>query len=172
DVLTQAADDPNHPMRADLNNRIVEWAEKIKTDPEWIGKINSWKDEIIGHPGLRSSIAGIWTQAKEWILNDIESEDSTVAGYALRAVESLHGKLQDDPALRETIDIRLREGVITLLSSNHHAIGGLIQRVVDAWDGKQLARELELNLGKDLQYIRLNGTFIGGLVGLLIHLIR
>ncbi|MDB5036332.1 MAG: hypothetical protein JWQ98_3573 [Chlorobi bacterium] len=172
DVLTQAADDPNHPMRADLNNRIVEWAEKIKTDPEWIGKINSWKDEIIGHPGLRSSIAGIWTQTKEWILNDIESEDSTVNGYALRAVESLNGRLQDDPALRETIDIRLREGVITLLSSNHHAIGELIQRVVDAWDGEQLSRELELNLGKDLQYIRLNGTFIGGVVGLLIHLIR
>lgn len=172
EVLMLAASDPNHPLRADLNARIEGWAEKLKTDPEWIERINDWKNDVVGNEGLRDSIAGIWTQAKQWILEDIEREDSTVRGYALRAVESLYGKLESDPELGATLDERLRSGVISVLSSNHHAIGALIQRVVDAWDGQQLSQELELNLGKDLQYIRLNGTFIGGIVGLLIHLVR
>ncbi len=172
EVLNQAADDPYHPLRADLNARVREWADKLKNDPEWITRINDWKNDLVGHPGLRSSIAGFWSQAKEWILNDIEQPDSTIRGYAMRAVDSFHGKLREDAELQETLDDRLRKGVISVLNSNHHAIGSLIQRVVDAWDAQQLSQELELNLGKDLQYIRLNGTFIGGLVGLLIHLIR
>lgn len=172
EVLNQAADDPNHPLRADLNARIEDSALKLKNDPEWIAKINEWKNELVDHPGLRSSIAGIWSQAKEWLLADIERDDSAVHGYALRAVESFHSKLAGDTALQGTIDARMRDGVISLIGNNHHAIGELIQRVVDAWDAQQLSQELELNLGRDLQYIRLNGTFIGGFVGLLIHMIR
>jgi uncharacterized membrane-anchored protein YjiN (DUF445 family) len=87
-------------------------------------------------------------------------------------VESFNARLAADAPLRTTIDTKMRDGVISLISNNHHAIGELIQRVVDAWDADQLSSELELNLGRDLQYIRLNGTFIGGLVGLLIHLVR
>jgi uncharacterized membrane-anchored protein YjiN (DUF445 family) len=172
EVLHQAADDPAHPLRADLNTRIEEWAMRLKNDPSWIEKINEWKNELVDHPGLRSSIAGIWSQTKEWLLADIEREDSTVRGYALRAVESFTVRLEADAALQETIDSRTRGAVISAISNNHHAIGELIQRVVDAWDAQQLSQELELNLGRDLQYIRLNGTFIGGFVGLLIHLIR
>jgi uncharacterized membrane-anchored protein YjiN (DUF445 family) len=172
ELLIQAAEDPDHPLRADLNARVEGWTEKLKSDPEWQEKINEWKNEIVGNESLRSSIGGIWTQAKSWILEDIAREDSTVGGYALRAVESLNAKLESDPELQATLDTRLREGVVSLLSSNHHAIGALIQRVVDAWDAQQLSQELELNLGRDLQYIRLNGTFIGGIVGLLIHLVR
>lgn len=172
DVIMQAADDPHHPLRTDLNLRVLEWAEKLKNDPEWIAKINDWKNDLVENPNLRSSIAGFWAQAKEWILTDIEKPDSAIRDYALRAVDSFHKKLREDPELQATIDDRLRNGVVSLLRNNHHAIGELIQRVVDAWDAEQLSNELELNLGRDLQYIRLNGTFIGGIVGLLIHLIR
>lgn len=172
EVLMQAARDAEHPLRSDLNARVVEWGEKLKHDPEWIGRVNEWKNELVDNPLLRDAIAGFWTQAKEWIIADIEKPDSAIHGYALRAVESFHARLRRDGELRDTIDSRLRKGVIAVLAGNHHAIGELIQRVVDAWDAEQLSQELELNLGRDLQYIRLNGTFIGGLVGLLIHLIR
>lgn len=172
EVLIQAADDPNHPLRADLNARVVEWGEKLNHDPEWNEKINEWKNGMVDNPSLRGAIAGFWGQAKEWILTDIEKPDSVIHGYALRAIESFHSRLAEDAELQATIDDRLRKGVIAMLANNHHAIGELIQRVVDAWDADQLSRELELNLGRDLQYIRLNGTFIGGFVGLIIHLIR
>ncbi len=172
EVINQAADDPHHPLRADLNQRVIEWGDKLKHDPEWIARINEWKGDLVEHPGLRNAIAGFWSQAKEWILEDIEKPDSTIRGYARRAVDSFYNKLREDADLQATIDDRLRKGVISVLNSNHHAVGALIQRVVDAWDAKQLSQELELNLGRDLQYIRLNGTFIGGFVGLLIHLIR
>ena len=172
EVLNEAATNPEHPLRADLNTRVEEWGGRLKSDPELIVRINSWKDEVIDNPSLRDSISGIWTQTKSWILDDIEKPDSTIRGYAMRAVESFHTKLSTDTELQAMIDTRTRGAVISLLSSNHHAIGELIQRVVDAWDAQQLSEELELNLGRDLQYIRLNGTFIGGIVGLLIHIIR
>ena len=70
------------------------------------------------------------------------------------------------------LDDRLRSAVTSFLHRHHGEIGGLVKRILDSWDGKRLAEEMELNLGKDLQYIRLNGTVIGGLVGLIIHLLR
>jgi uncharacterized membrane-anchored protein YjiN (DUF445 family) len=172
EMLQQAARDPDHPMRDDLNRRVEEWVEKLKSDPDWNRRIEVWKNDLIEHPELRNSIAGIWSDTKEWLLADIEKPDSTVRSYALRAVESLHRRLERDPELQHILDERLRSAVISLLSTHHHAIGELIQRIIDAWDPEQLSTELELNLGRDLQYIRLNGTFIGGLVGLVIHLVR
>ena len=172
ELLQSAADDPHHPLRTDFSKRVDEWVERLKSDPEWIARVDEWKTEIIEYPELRSYIAGIWAEGKQWILGDLEKPDSTIRGYALRAIESLHTKLGNDPELRATIDDRLRHAAISFLSTHHHAIGSLIQRVIDSWDSQQLSEELELNLGKDLQYIRLNGTFIGGIVGLVIHLIR
>jgi uncharacterized membrane-anchored protein YjiN (DUF445 family) len=172
ELVQQAAGDPEHPLRADLNRRTEEWVERLKSDPEWNERIAIWKNELIAHPELRGYIAGIWSDAKAWILADIDKPDSVIRGYALRTVESLHARLERDPQMQEVIDQRLRSIVISLFATHHHAIGDLIQRIIDSWDAEQLSTELELNLGRDLQYIRLNGTFIGGIVGLLIHLVR
>lgn len=171
EMLYEAAADANHPMRRDFDRQVHQWTERLKDDPEWRGRIEGWKRELIDHPDLRTQVEGLWGQAKAWLLADLEREDSTIRGYVLRAINSGYQHLERDPELRSTLDQKLRQAAITFLSSHHHTIGSLIQRVVDSWDAKQLSRELELNLGRDLQYIRLNGTFIGGLVGLLIHII-
>ncbi len=171
EMLEEAAADPVHPMRLEFDQRVHEWTERLKEDPEWSAKVNAWKHEMLDRPELRRTAEGLWGQIRTWLLDDIAAEQSTVRHYALRAVESAHGRLSADLELRRTLDGKLREAAISFLGSHHHTIGMLIQRVVDRWDGKQLSRELELNLGRDLQYIRLNGTFIGGLVGLVIHLV-
>ncbi len=172
EVLNAAADDPQHPLRADLNARVEAWAEQLKHDPDLTERINRWKDQAIEHETVRNAIGDIWTQARDRLLADLDDPDSRVRAYAVTAVEHFSERLAGDEALQSTIDERLRQGAIGLLSNNHHAIGSLVQRVVDSWEGEQLSREMELNLGRDLQYIRLNGTFIGGFVGLLIHLLR
>jgi uncharacterized membrane-anchored protein YjiN (DUF445 family) len=171
DVIHEAAVDPNHPLRADLTARLDESILKLKNDPEWIEQVNTWKNDVIDRPELRTHTAGLWAQAKAWLLEDLDREDSVIRGYALRAVESGYHRLSSDERLQQVVDDKLRQAAITFLASHHHAIGALIQRVIDAWDSEQLSRELELNLGRDLQYIRLNGTFIGGLVGLVIHIV-
>lgn len=172
EVLQEAARDTEHPLRADLDARVRDWATRLKDDPEWTERINTWKDEAVDHPRVRGAIGGFWAQTKQRILEGCDDPESELAAYALRAVESFHDRLSGDPQLRELLDTRLRDGAITLLARNQGAIGSVIKRIVDAWDAEQLSRELELNLGRDLQYIRLNGTFIGGMVGLLIHLVR
>jgi uncharacterized membrane-anchored protein YjiN (DUF445 family) len=172
DVIRDAAVDPNHPLRADLAARLDESILRLKTDEGWIDQVNRWKTELLESPELARHTAGLWAQAKEWLTNDLEREDSIIKGYAERAAESAYHRLSTDEAMQKVVDDRLRQAAITFITSHHHAIGGLIQRVIDSWDSEQLSRELELNLGRDLQYIRLNGTFIGGFVGLLIHLVR
>lgn len=171
EVLTEAATDPAHPLRRDLNERMRDWASRLRDDPDWIVRINTWKDELVESPSVRSGIEGLWQGLKSWLSADLESEDSKVREYALRGITSFRQKLEQDEGLRTTLDARLRDVAVSLLSRNHTVVGKLIQKVVDSWEGERLAREIELNLGRDLQYIRLNGTIIGGLVGLLIHII-
>lgn len=172
EVVTAAANDPHHPLRADLDARVREWVEKLCDDPDWKQRINTWKEEMLEHPKVRGVIADLWAGLKEWIATDLDAEDSTLRTQARRAIDAFHNRLSGDVGLQQSIDERLRSTALMLLERNQGAIGSVIQRVVDAWDGKKLSEELELAIGRDLQYIRLNGTFIGGIVGLLIHLVR
>lgn len=171
-VLLEAAADKRHPLRADLNQRLVEWITRLERDPEWRDRVDTWKDELVNSPRLHDMIARFWEEGKSRILDELAREDSSTRGYIARAVERLAGRLREDASFRESIDARLRSVVITFLGKHHGEIGAIVQRIIDSWEGERLSREMELNLGKDLQYIRLNGTVIGGIVGLLIHLLK
>lgn len=171
EVLVNAAEDPAHPLRTDLRVKFEEWADDMKSDAHLQEKVNAWKNDLVNHPRVRGYVADLWAHTKKWVSEDLEKPDSAIHGFALRVVDGFYDRLRHDPEARTLLDNRLRSGAMALLESNHHQIGALVLRVVNQWDGPRLARELELSLGKDLQYIRLNGTLIGGLVGLLIHLI-
>ncbi len=171
-VLLEAAADKHHPLRADMNTRIVEWIERLEQDVVWRSKIEGWKDEFINSPRLHEIIDRVWEEGKEKLLDDLAQEDSGTRGHLHKAADRLGEKLRGDAEFRVSIDQRLRSVVTTFLGEHHGEIGAIVQRIIDSWDGERLAEEMELNLGKDLQYIRLNGTFIGGLVGLLIHLFK
>ena len=171
-VILEAAADPSHPLRTDLSNRIVDWIDRLENDAEWHGKIEDWKSEIIESESVRNLIARLWDEGKEKLVADLESENSQTRGYIARGIDRFSARLSNDQELRASIDTRLRSVVSTFLHRHHGEIGALVERIIGAWDGHQLAREMELNLGRDLQYIRLNGTFIGGMVGLGIHLVR
>ena len=170
-VFMEAAADPNHPLRADISERLTEWIDRLDEDEIWKGKIDEWKAEAISSPKLREMIARLWEEGKEKLLLELQKEDSSTRMYINRAVARFADRLQADTELQATLDERLRSVVITFLDNHHGEIGALIQRIIDSWSGEDLAREMELNLGKDLQFIRLNGTFIGGIVGLIIHLL-
>ena len=171
-VLLEAAADKRHPLRADMNDRIVEWIGRLEQDVVWRAKIEAWKDEFVRSPKLHELIERMWEEGKAKLLDDLAHEESGTREYLVRAVEGLSRKLNEDQGFRDAIDQRLRSVVTTFLGEHHGEIGAIVQRIIDSWDGERLAEEMELNLGKDLQYIRLNGTFIGGLVGLLIHLFK
>ena len=171
-VILEAAADPAHPLRKDLSNRITDWIDRLERDPEWHAKIEEWKGEIITSDSVRNLISRLWEEGKEKLVADLEREDSQTRGTIARAIDRFSARLSNDQELRASIDARLRSIISTFLHRHHGEIGALVERIIGAWNGEQLAREMELNLGRDLQYIRLNGTFIGGMVGLGIHLVR
>ena len=170
-VFLEAAADPNHPLRADISDRITEWIVRLEEDEEWRKRINDWKREVINSPRLHEMVARMWEEGKAKLLEELAHPDSSMREYIHRTIDRFADRLRDDEELRTNIDTRLRSVVSTFLNNHHGEIGAIVQRIIDSWDGEELAREMELNLGKDLQYIRLNGTFIGGTVGLIIHLL-
>lgn len=170
-VIMEASVDPKHPLRSDLSAQIVEWIDRLEKDPEWHARIDAWKEETIGSESVRNLIGRLWDEGKRRLVNDLGAEDSSTRIYIERGVERFAARLREDAELRRSIDERLRSVIISFLNRYHGEIGALVERIIDTWSGEELAREMELNLGKDLQYIRLNGTFIGGVVGLLIHLL-
>lgn len=170
-VIMEAAADKRHPLRSDLARQIELWLSRLEEDPDWHAKIAEWKDEAINSPTVRNLIGKIWQESKEKLLLDLESDESATRGYIERGIARFAERLSSDAELRAAIDERLRSVIITFLNRHHGEIGTLVERIIDSWEGEQLAHEMELNLGKDLQYIRLNGTFIGGVVGLVIHLL-
>lgn len=171
-VLLEAAADPSHPMREDLSNRVVDWIDRLQSDPEWHAKIEEWKEDLINSASVRDMISRLWDEGKEKLLRDLETPGSPTHAFIGRGLDRFAARLSSDPELRTSIDARLRGVVTTFLARHHGEIGALVERIIGSWDGQRLAREMELNLGRDLQYIRLNGTFIGGMVGLIIHLLR
>ena len=170
-VLMEAAADPKHPLRNDLSKQIVEAIDRLESDPEWHARIDRWKDETIHSESVRNLIGRLWDEGKSKIVGDLAAEESSTRLYIERGVERFAARLREDDELRQSIDDRLRSVITSFLNRYHGEIGALVERIIDTWSGEELAREMELNLGKDLQYIRLNGTFIGGVVGLLIHLL-
>jgi uncharacterized membrane-anchored protein YjiN (DUF445 family) len=170
-VILDAADDPHHPLREDLSNRFTDAIDRLKSDPEWRNRVETWKSEALDSPRLQEMIEEAWEKGKKRFIDDIADENSTTRAGLQKLIDDFAARLGTDERLRATIDERLKSVAVSFLDKNHGEIGALVQRIIESWDARQLSREIELNLGKDLQFIRLNGTFIGGLVGLLIHLL-
>ena len=170
-VFRDAANNSDHPLRSDVSARIEEWIDKLNDDRVVRGRIEGWKEEFLKSDKLQSTIEGLWDQGKLYLNEQLSDQSSPLREQISHIIDRFADRMRDESELRENLDNRFRLFVETFLEQHHSEIGRLVQRIVDSWDGEELARELELNLGPDLQFIRINGTVIGGCVGLIIHLI-
>jgi uncharacterized membrane-anchored protein YjiN (DUF445 family) len=131
-------------------------------------QIDAVKEEIIRHPEVQAYLASLWHEAKRVILSDLAAGDrveralgGTLAGLAAR--------LEDDAALRNLVNSWASRIVLYVVVPNRQSLGAFMAGVVRSWDAPTLVGKLELQFGRDLQYIRINGTLVGGVVGLAIH---
>lgn len=161
--------DPAHPLRLRFDEFVAGFIGRLKDDPEVRLKGESIKQELLAHPALSAYLQGLWSETIAWVQRDLGSEGSTIREQAMLGTRSLGEKLLADAAMRDWINEQLRIAAPRWIERYREDIRRYIVARVGDWNAAEMTRELERNIGRDLQFIRINGTLVGGLVGLAIY---
>jgi uncharacterized membrane-anchored protein YjiN (DUF445 family) len=164
--------DPHHPVREKAEEGLADLAWKLQHDPAMQAKVEAWKQEMIENQAVTDWLGGLWEASRAGLLKAARDPDTMMAGKVGEAIRSLGETLQTDAHLRATINQFARRAAAGATAAYGDQIVTLVSETVRSWDATTVSNRLEAAVGKDLQYIRINGTVVGGLVGLAIHSIE
>jgi uncharacterized membrane-anchored protein YjiN (DUF445 family) len=170
-LLTEMGEDRDHPLRAKAQEGLAALAHDLQHDPEMRAKVSRWKDEIIANPAVATWIDGLWRGARVGLLRAARDPGAAMAGRFGEALRQLGATLQEDVGLRRALNQFARRATVGAVAAYGDGIVKLVSETIRGWDAETVTGRLESAVGRDLQYIRINGTLVGGLVGLTIHLI-
>ena len=170
-LLHAVTTDPNHPLRARFDAAVDRFVERLKTSPEVIAKGEELKEELLAHPSVRQFSAAVWTDAKEAIVQYSERPVDGEVRPIDRGIVSLGETMLEDPDLLAKVDGWILDATLYVVEQYRTEVGQFIADTVRGWDPEDTSRKIELAVGRDLQFIRINGTIMGALVGLLLYLV-
>ena len=170
-MLQEVSTDPHHELRRQFDQWIQSLSERLQTSPELIARGESLKQSFLDHAELRDWSASIWADVKTTLRTQVVDPKSNLRRRLADAVCAAGQRLTNDPVLSEKLEEKIEEAVRFVTENFHEEIAGLVSGTVARWDADDTSRKLELLLGRDLQFIRINGTVVGGLAGLVIHAI-
>ena len=168
-MIQDMASQPDHPLRAKAEEGLAQLAHDLQHDPAMRARVEGFKAEMLDNPALSDWWQGIWEQMRGAMLRIARDPDSMMAGRFGEAMHQLGTTLQEDAELANTINRFARRAAVGTAADYGDAIVRLVSETVRGWDAQTITRRLENAVGRDLQYIRINGTLVGGLVGLVIH---
>lgn len=167
------AREPDSLIRKRIDLYVVNFIDELKNSAEMQQKVNSLVIEFTQKKEVQDYISSIWEKLKTAVTTDLEKGSDSKIKLSLTTMIRNFGKnIQDDPAMIAKINNFVKIDLLGVLIRNKKAIGDLIANSVKSWDKEEISNKLELEIGKDLQYIRINGTVVGGLVGLLIYVVE
>ncbi|MDW3212544.1 MAG: DUF445 domain-containing protein [Ilumatobacteraceae bacterium] len=161
--------DPHHEVRGSVDTRVAALAERLKHDPEMLAKGEALKDELLDHPEFRAWIESLWLGTKQAMIDAANDPDSELRVRAATSLQQLGARLSTDPTLQLKVNDWVERAVGYVIDRYRSEVGDLIANTVERWDGESTAEKMELQVGRDLQFIRINGTLVGGLAGIVIH---
>jgi uncharacterized membrane-anchored protein YjiN (DUF445 family) len=168
-LVDEVASDPTHPVRADIERILAGWADDLRNSPELAQRIEETKSRILDTPELKAVIESQWRLLRRSLQGAAARPGSELEGRLAELIEWWAGRVLADRGLRETIDGWIAESAERLAQRWDDEVVGLIETTVEGWDATEISHRLELQLGRDLQFVRMNGTVVGGLVGVAIH---
>ncbi len=168
-TLHEVTADPDHPLRGRFNEAVGEFVDRLKSSPEMIARGEELKEEVLRHPAVRGFSGSIWSDVKSSVLTHSADPQSEFRRRVGHAVTRFGASLQEDEELLDKVNGWVEQAVLYVVDQYRHEVAALIETTVAAWDPEDTTRKIELQIGRDLQYIRINGTLVGGLVGLLIY---
>ena len=167
--LAGIRDDRDHEARRAVDDWLTRLSAEMRDDPHTRASVERFKHSLFADERLRAWAGRAWTSLRDSLLDALEDPASDLHRALVAALRDLGARLQEDPVLRDRVDGHARAAAAYALSTYGPAVTGVIEETVARWDGDQTARTLELFVGKDLQYIRINGSIVGALAGLTIH---
>jgi uncharacterized membrane-anchored protein YjiN (DUF445 family) len=170
-LLDDVAADPDHELRAHFDERMRKLAVDLATSEEVQARAEALKDDLLAHPSVREWSATVWSDLKESLLARAADPSSELRRRIEAGVAGFGARLRDDPSLQRKVDGWIVSAAGSLVEQSRAEVGELIASTVARWDPDESSHRIELQVGRDLQFIRINGTVVGGLAGLVIHLV-
>ncbi|GGP22957.1 DUF445 domain-containing protein [Silvimonas iriomotensis] len=170
--LDHALVQPDHMLRQAFDDQLRQLAKDLAEDPALRGKVDAWRDMLTASPMLHDKLDDLWRTLLDSLQRDLTSENSQIRSRVGAAIKQLGLRLHEDQAFAEWLNQQIRDFAARSLVRYRSEIGRFIADQLKAWDNRVLVARLELNVGVDLQFIRVNGTLVGGAVGLLIYSVR
>ncbi len=167
--LTDIRREPHHRSRIALDRLLRDLARDLLEDEETIERMERLKARFLGHPQVTSTYISLWNALKRSLEKALADTDGELVRRGVSEVQAYGERLVADAGRRSRLDVRAADLAVFLIDRYGRELTAVITTTIDEWDGKEASEKIELHVGKDLQFIRINGTIVGGLVGVLIH---
>lgn len=169
--VDELSKNPQHELRQFFDEELKKFVQKLKTDPELQKKGDAIKEFIRDNKELNEFSRGLWRSLREWLSNDLERSDSELHQKIAQMGDWIGQSLADDPELRDSINDHLESFAREVAPKLAEQLTHHISKTVRNWDAKDMSNQIELSIGPDLQFIRINGTVVGGFIGLALFLL-
>ncbi|WP_277976823.1 DUF445 domain-containing protein [Pantoea endophytica] len=170
-ILDQVALDQGHELRLGFDRAVQRLIERLKSDPEMAERAESIKSWLKEDESFNRYIGELWQDLRGWLKDDLNSEDSRVQERVRLAALWLGETLAADEALRASMNQHLEDAARSVAPEFAAFLTRHISDTVKSWDARDMSQQIELNIGRDLQFIRINGTLVGGTIGLVLYLL-
>ena len=170
-LTVEMGSDPDHPMRHKMVEALTALAQDLQHKPETRAKVEGWKEELLANRSVAQWLDRLWQRGRSAIIAAARDPDAAMAGRMGEVLRSAGATLEGDPRIRAAVNQFVRRAVAGMASSYGGSIVGLVSETIRGWDARTVTDRLEAAVGRDLQYIRINGTIVGGLVGLVLHVL-
>lgn len=167
--VTEMRDMPGHPARAALDRFLTDFAADLQGDTDTRARVERLKSDLVVRPEVQDIIASAWSSVRAMIISASEDERSELRLRARAALLSLGTRLAGDDRLQAKVEGWVEDAAVYVVTTYRAEITSLISETVASWDADQTSRKIEAHIGRDLQFIRINGTVVGALAGLLIY---
>ena len=165
----EVRNDPKHPFRGEFNNMLLSFVDKLGTDPAFAKRIDGLKRDLISRPELSALAKNVWSNVRTFVERSATGETQVLQQYLAKMFVEAGEALAGDAELRGEINKGLVAVLTSFIADQKSGVSTFISDQVKGWDMAQLISLIEINIGKDLQYIRFNGSLIGGLAGLALY---
>ncbi|WGW11834.1 DUF445 domain-containing protein [Saxibacter everestensis] len=167
--VSDVRDRPDHPARKSLDELLAKLADDMQHDAGTMARTEAVINRALTRPGLADTVTALWRSIQRALIEALDDEEGVLRRRGIEALGDLAERLTAEPEFQQRIDSQLASAAETIATSFGPELATVISDTVERWDGNEAAEKIELHVGRDLQFIRINGTVVGALVGLGIH---
>jgi uncharacterized membrane-anchored protein YjiN (DUF445 family) len=169
-LLDSIAADPEHPARVELVTRVKSLQQSLAADPKLADKSRALQHDVVAHPAVRAYAHDLWARLAEDLHSALAAPGSELRVGVEQEIRKLGAVLRHDPEVAARLNGWLKQLLLYLVENYRDPLSEIVSETIESWDPIATSKRIEQNIGTDLQFIRVNGTLVGGLVGLLIYL--